>query len=210
MKQFQMRFIACSAALSAAVSACGSRQVQVESPGDVALPTSNRAVDAVIAAWPMKPREAASKLTAKYGQPDVASDRVLIWYDKSVYKKIALSRDEQAHNFPMPHTDFLSQTVMYRVLADKVNDVVAYDGSVWFHRTRGELTAQCDIEEMNNLALNLAVDVATGTRTVADARAFYAKTAMAFKGGDTSSPYVVGLRFQPTRDAADTDKPHQM
>lgn len=85
-----------------------------------------------------------------------------------------------------------------------------YDGSVWYHRTRGELSAQCDKEEMNLLALNLAHDIITGKRTVADARAFYAKTAMAFKLGDKSSPYVQGLMFQPEPDAADRDKPQPM
>lgn len=85
----------------------------------------------------------------------------------------------------------------------------AYDGSVSFHRTRGELSAECDVEEMNLLALNLAHDVITGKRTPADARAFYAKNAMAFKQGDTSSAYVAGLIFQQDASSADPDKPHK-
>lgn len=93
---------------------------------------------------------------------------------------------------------------------DLVDELTAYDGSVWFHRTRGELSAQCDVEAMNFLALNLAHDVVTGMRSVDDARAFYAKTAMEFKQGNRSSPYVTGLRFQPDRNAADADKPHTM
>lgn len=60
------------------------------------------------------------------------------------------------------------------------------------------------------VALNLAHDVITGKRTPADARAFYAKTAMAFKAGDKSSPYVQGLIFQPEPNAADPDKPYSM
>jgi hypothetical protein len=169
-----------------------------------------RTAQAVTATWPMKPREAASTLIARYGQPDVVGDRVLIWHDKGRFKKIALMRDEQPHSFPMPHTDFLTQTVMYRVPSDKLDEITAYDGSVWFHRTRGELSAQCDVEEMNYLALNLAHDIATGARTVEDARTFYAKTAMEFKQGNRSSPYVTGLRFQPDRGAADPDRAHQM
>lgn len=98
-------------------------------------------------------------LMTKYGQPDIVSDRVLIWHDK-------------AHRFLMAHTDFMTQTVMYRAPWDKLDELAAYDGSVWYHRTRGELSAQCDLEELNNLALNLAHDVATGTRTVDDARGF--------------------------------------
>jgi hypothetical protein len=193
-------------------AACASRTTEMETGAVVTTQpmATMRAAQTVVASWPMKPRDAASTLMAKYGQPDVVGDRVLIWYEKGPYKKIALMRDEQPHSFPMQHTDFLTQTVMYRVPSDKVDEVTAYDGSVWFHRTRGELSAQCDVEEMNYLALNLAHDVVTGARTVEDARAFYARTAMEFKQGNRSSPYVTGLRFQPDRGAADPDRAHQM
>ena len=118
--------------------------------------------------------------------------------------------DAVPHNFPMPHVDYLTQTVMHRVPADKLDDLYEYDGSVWVHRTRGELSAQCDVEAMNFLALNLAHDVIMGTRTAVGARDFYSKTAMAFKQGDQSSPYVTGLTFQPEPDAADPDRQHGM
>ncbi|MGH7664009.1 MAG: hypothetical protein ACRENI_06915 [Gemmatimonadaceae bacterium] len=81
---------------------------------------------------------------------------------------------------------------------------------MWFHRTRGELSAQCDVEAMNFLALNIAHDIITGRRTVSDARTFYATTAMAFKQGDRSSPCVTGLIFPTEPNAADPDHPHQM
>ncbi len=194
-------------------AACASRTTEMETGAVVTTPQpmpAVRSAQSVTATWPMKPREAATTLISKYGQPDVVGDRVLIWHDKGPFKKIALMRDEQPHSFPAPHTDFLAQTVMYRVPSDRVDEVTAYDGSVWFHRTRGELSAQCDVEEMNYLALNLAHDVATGARTVEDARAFYARTAMEFKQGNRSSPYVTGLRFQPDRGAADPDWAHQM
>lgn len=135
---------------------------------------------------------------------------MLVWYGTGPFLKTALARDEVPHNFPMPHVDYLTQTVRHRVPADKLDDLHEYDGSVWFHRTRGELSAQCDVEEMNLLALNLAHDVITGKRTAADARAFYARTAMAFKQGDKSSPYVRGLIFPQEANAGDPDHPHPM
>ena len=191
---------------------CASRTTEMETGAVVTTQPvpAMRSAQSITASWPMKPREAASILIGKYGQPDVVGDRVLIWHERGPFKKIALMRDEQPHNFPMQHTDFLTQTVMYRAPSDKLDEITAYDGSVWFHRTRGELSAQCDVEEMNYLALNLAHDVATGARTVEDARAFYAKTAMEFKQGNRSSPYVTGLRFQPDRGAPDPDRAHQM
>lgn len=196
-------------------NACASRTTEMESTGAVATTTSASmpmmpSAQSVIAGWPAKQRETASMMMEKYGQPDVIGERVLIWHDKGPFVKIALLRDEQPHSFPMPHVDYLTQTVKYRVPWDLVDELTAYDGSVWFHRTRGELSAQCDVEAMNFLALNLAHDVVTGMRSVDDARAFYAKTAMEFKQGNRSSPYVTGLRFQPDRNAADADKPHTM
>lgn len=126
------------------------------------------------------------------------------------FVKTVIMRDAVTHNFPMPHPDYLTQTIRHRVPADRVDDLFEYDGSVYVHRTRGELSAQCDLEAMNFLALNLAHDVAMGSRTVADARAFYARTAMAFKRGDKSSPYVNGLIFQQEPNAADPDHQYRM
>ena len=200
--------IAILAALTLAAACSSGRSVtRMESGGEIELPTATTSpsAQAAIAAWPAMRKEAATKLIDKYGPPDVVGERMLVWHDKGPYVKTSISRDEVAHNFPMPHTDFLAQTVKYRVPLDKLDDLAAYDGSVWFHRTRGEMTAQCDMEELNNLALNLAHDVASGRRTIDDARAFYGKTAMAFKSGDRSSPYLTGLIFQPSATAADPD-----
>jgi hypothetical protein len=149
-------------------------------------------------------------LIAKYGNPDVVGDRMLVWFDTGPFTKTVLMRDAAPHDFPMPHVDYLTQTALYRVPADKVDDLFEYDGSVWVHRTRGELSAQCDVEAMNFLALNLAHDIASGRRSVTDARAFYARTAMEFKQGNRSSPYVTGLMFRSGANAADPDKPHMM
>ncbi|CAN5640788.1 hypothetical protein BH23GEM1_BH23GEM1_11570 [soil metagenome] len=164
----------------------------------------------MISGWPAKQRETATLMISKYGQPTVVGDRLLAWYGTGPFVHTILARDGVPHNFPMPHVDYLTQTVKHRVPADKLDDLHEYDGSVWFHRTRGELSAQCDVEEMNYLALNLAHDVMTGKRSAADARAFYARTAMAFKQGDKSSPYIRGLIFPQEPNAADPDRAHAM
>jgi hypothetical protein len=190
---------------------CASRTMQTESAGSMGVSSSAQpAVSAVLAAWPMKQRETATMLIGKYGNPNVVDDRMLVWFDTGPFTKTVLLRDAAPHEFPMPHVDYLTQTVLYRVPADKVDDLFEYDGSVWTHRTRGELSAQCDVEAMNFLALNLAHDIASGRRSVADARAFYARTAMEFKQGNRSSPYVTGLMFRSGANAADPDKPHMM
>ncbi|MGQ0560790.1 MAG: hypothetical protein ACT443_02830 [Gemmatimonadota bacterium] len=58
---------------------------------------------------------------------------------------------------------------------DKFDDLAAYDGSVIAERTKGVLSARCDKEGANFLALNLAHEIVTGRRTVEDARARYAE-----------------------------------
>jgi len=203
--------LAALALAAMALAACASRAsgtTRMESAGT--LEADRGTARELVAGWPAKQRETVSQMTAKYGEPTVMGDRMLAWYGTGPFVKTAITRDEVPHNFPMAHVDYLTQTVKHRVPADKLADLYEYDGSVYYHRTRGELSAQCDVEEMNLLALNLAHDVITGKRTPTDARAFYAKTAMAFKQGDKSSPYVQGLIFQTEPNAADPDKPHSM
>jgi hypothetical protein len=195
----------------ASVTACTPRSVQTVSPGQVTTArVASRSVTEVLASWPEKQRETADMLIGKYGEPTVFGDGMIAWFNTGPFVQTVLMRDAQPHNFPMPHVDYLTQTIKHTVPANKLDELYQYDGSVWFHRTRGELSAQCDVEAMNFLALNLAHDIITGKRSVSDARAFYARTAMAFKQGDRSSPYVTGLIFPTEPNAADPDRVHQM
>lgn len=163
-----------------------------------------------VASWPQTPREVAMKTIAKYGPPQEATPTRLIWHNNGPWKQTILYREEVPHHFPIKHTDLLEQFVDYQVPADKFSDLARYDGSVIVERTKGEISARCDKEEMNFLALNLAHDVATGTKSVDEARQFYAKTAMAFMKGD-KHPYTQGLQFRVAKgNTADPDKPAAM
>jgi hypothetical protein len=195
----------------AGAAACARRSVDTVSPGQVTTTrVVTRTASDVLASWPEKQRETANIMIGKYGQPTVIGDGMIAWLNTGPFVKTVLLRDGQPHNFPMPHVDYLTQTVKHTVPAGKLAELYQYDGSVWFHRTRGELSAQCDVEAMNFLALNLTHDIITGKRSVSDARAFYARTAMAFKQGDRSSPYVTGLIFPTEPNAADPDRVHPM
>ena len=196
-----------SVALTPATGAASAFPGNYVDTGSVSASSPRRGSTAgeMFAGWPSRQTETGMMLVSKYGAPSVAGDQMMIWYDKAPYKMISLSRTEVMHNFPMPHPDYLTFTVMHRVPSDKLDELAQYDGSVWYHRTRGELSAQCDKAEANNLALNLAHDVMTGKRTVGDARAFYAKTMMAMMAGDKSSPYLTGLIFSVEPNAADPD-----
>ena len=164
----------------------------------------------VIPAWPAKSQEVAKKMIAKYGQPNEVTASMLVWDSNGPWKRTIVYRDPIPHNFPVPHPDMLEQFVDYRVPVEKYSDLAAYDGSVIAERTKGEMSARCDKEEMNMLALNLAHDISTGKRSVQEAREFYAATAMAFMKGQ-KSPYTQGLLFKAARGStADPDKPAEM
>jgi hypothetical protein len=92
--------------------------------------------------------------------------------DGTAYK----SKSKIPHSFPMAHTDMLYQSITYRIEPEKADELIRHDGSVILERTKGEIAARCDKEEANFLAINLAHEIATGKRSVDDARSFYAES----------------------------------
>jgi len=161
---------------------------------------------AIVDKWPEVPKKAAEKLLEHYGAPHEATPTKLFWYRIGPWSRIELTADEAVHNFPTPHTDYLTQWVDYPVPSDKASALVEFDGSVIVDRTLGQIGARCDHEAYNTLTLNLAVEIIQGQRTVEDARRFYAETAAAFVMGRTA-PYAEGLLFEPpTGHSADPDE----
>jgi hypothetical protein len=173
----------------------------------MASPVAMEMVDEIVSAWPDVPREVAQTVMEKYGPPQEATPSRLIWFDNSPWKRTILYRDSYQHDFPMPHPDLLEQFIDYQAPLDTYDDLAMYDGSVIVERTKGEISARCDKEAMNFLAINLANDIATGERNVEEARQFYAETAMAFMEGE-SDPYVEGFVFEvPEGGTKDPDEP---
>lgn len=170
--------------------------------------TADRAAVArLVDAWPEKPAEVAGKLMEKYGPPNEAAETRLIWHANGPWKRTIVYRDEVPHNFPKPHTDLLEQFIDYRVPRGRFDDLAAYDGSVVPERTKGEISARCDMEEMNFLALNLAHGVARGATTVDEARRRYAEIATSFMTGN-NPPETERLLFDvPDGGTADLDTP---
>jgi hypothetical protein len=163
------------------------------------------AVERLIADWSDIPKKAARTTIERYGPPNEATPSRLIWFNTGPWKRTIVYRDEVPHNFPKPHTDVLEQFIDYKVPLGKYDEIAAFDGSVIPERTKGEVSARCDMEEMNYLALNLMHDVVTNLRTVEDARREYAQQAMAFVQ-KKPAPYTEGLRFEvPRGKTADLD-----
>lgn len=151
---------------------------------------------AIISSWREAPKKAAEKILDHYGPPNEATPTKLFWYRVGPWTRMELTEDEVIHNFPTPHTDYLTQYVDYPVPAAKASELVAFDGSVLLDRTAGQIGARCDHEAYNTLTLNLAVDIIEGKRTVEDARHMYGETAAAFSLG-RDAPYAEGLLFEP-------------
>lgn len=106
----------------------------------------------------------------------------------------------------MPHPDFFEQTINYRVPPELFDEVGKYDGSVNIDRNKREVSAKCDEEPVNILALNLLNNSTLGKRSVEEARMFYAEQAVQFNIHHKSSPYTAILLFPIPTNTADPDK----
>jgi hypothetical protein len=160
----------------------------------------------LIREWPGESREAAKLVLDKHGEPDEASDSQLIWYNRGEWKRIVASKAFYQHEFPAPHQDSVESFIDYRVPPEKFSELAAFDGSVVVERTAGEVSARCHDEEANRLALNLMHDIVTGTKSVDEARDYYAKEFANYRR-KLPTPYMEKLRFAPEHGGtADPDK----
>ncbi len=176
------------------------------------MSSSNRGdrgmADKTIAQWPEQPKLGAQMMLAKYGAPQVVTDEKLVWLKQGPYKRITVTKKADHHDFPLPHMDFLEHTIDYKVPEDKAGAISQYDGSCTFDRTRGELSARCDLEGHNILTLNLANDIVTGKKTADAARKEFGEIVVQDMLGKKPA-YVTALQFKPMmmQEAAFTDMP---
>lgn len=160
--------------------------------------------------WKDEPKKVAETIIEKYGQPDEVTSERLIWHNNGPWLKTELVDEKIPHSFPVEHNDMLKQTVALQVPVEKFSDLAAYDGSVIVERTKGTLSARCDKESMNFLAVNLAKDVIDGKKSVEEAREAYASIAMKAMKGE-KDPYTEGLTFEPSKTPkGDPDEPAKM
>ncbi|MEX1005594.1 MAG: hypothetical protein WD156_09510 [Acidimicrobiia bacterium] len=150
----------------------------------------------ITAAWPEESREAAELVIDARGEPDEATDSLLIWHQAEPWKRIVASKEYYDHQFPAPHIDSVESVLDYRVPADVFTRLANFDGSVVVERTAGEVSARCHDEQANFLALNLMDDIVQGRRSVEDAREYYATEFLGVRKGEPT-PYMEGLRFEP-------------
>lgn len=159
----------------------------------------------IIREWPPDAREAAQLVIDEYGEPDEFTPSRLIWLDRGDWRSIVATRETTPHDFPIPHLDNVEGTVAYRVPPERLTDLGRFDGSVTVKRTEGLMAARCHDQQANMLALNLAHDIATGERTVEEARDHYLAEMVSARSNG-SAPYMERLRFRPPAEAEDPDE----
>ncbi|MBC7785720.1 MAG: hypothetical protein H7144_17975 [Burkholderiales bacterium] len=164
----------------------------------------------MVASWPEASKMACMAMMEKYGPPNEMTPTHAMWMNNGPWKWTCVSSMATEHKFPVAHEDVMEQAIDYRVPPEMVSKIVMYDGSVTVKRTEGLLTARCDKEGANFLALNLAHEIATGKRSVEEARMEYAKQIdMVMK--KQPAPLTEKLMFAPMKDKAnDTDQPAMM
>lgn len=158
----------------------------------------------IIEEWPQESREAAQAVIKKYGEPDEATRKLLIWYQRGHWKKIVASKDFYRHDFPMPHTDSIQCFIDYKIPVSKFTPLAEFDGSVSVEHTAGEVSARCNDEEANFLALNLMHDIVTGAKDSQQARSYYANEVLSYRR-KKPTPYMEDLRF--SSNGPDTGDP---
>lgn len=199
--------LAFGAALAAGSISCRSMDDGMRSDSMKPQMMQESQVRMMVDGWPSTAQSAARAAMEKYGMPDEATPTRLIWHDSGPWKRSIVYREEVQHDFPMPHKDVWEQFIDYSVPADKFDELAMYDGSVIVERTKGEMSARCDKEGANFLAINLANDIVTGRRTVEEARRMYAETMMQVMKGSMPE-YTRGFAFTlPRGNTGYADRP---
>jgi hypothetical protein len=159
----------------------------------------------IIDTWPEESKEAAQLVIDAHGEPDEATESMLIWHGVGPWKRVVATRTFYPHEFPAPHIDAVESFIDYRVPPEKVSQLAEFDGSVVVERTAGEVSARCHDEQANFLALNLMHDIVTGQKSVAEARQYYTEEFVNARR-KRPTPYMEKLRFRPGKDTADRDQ----
>jgi len=170
------------------------------------LKTTTRVdVDGHIAKWPVSSQKAAQEMLDKYGLPQGITNEMLVWNKTGLFKKTIVYKEDTINLFPERHSDVLEQVVDFAVPKDKVLHLWEFDGSISIDKVKGELIARNQSEEMNVLALNLAVEIIAGKFTPEQARKEFSSTWEAFKRGNASQ-YVTNLNFSQSSNSGNPDQ----
>ncbi|MBA4136786.1 MAG: hypothetical protein C0518_05665 [Opitutus sp.] len=159
--------------------------------------TSSISLDQLTRNWNADARQAAQQMYQKYGAPAEVSNERIVWRNVGNVRSIEVRNQEVQHHFPYPHQDVVRHTIALNVPPEKIAELAQFSGSLIVDRTAGELSARCNTEESNLIALNLANDIVTGRLSADQARSRFTELAQATQQGQRPS-YATGLQFSAT------------
>jgi len=151
-------------------------------------------VDKVLSGW--KHEEAAKQariMMKKYGMPDEVTRSRVLWHHRGSWKRIQVQDMHLLHNFPVPHHDFISHVVAYKVDIDKVRDCFNFDTSIIIEVTGGEIGSRCHFEGANTITTNMIHEIMQGTRSWKDAQKFIYEAITK----NSNPEYMNSLQFDP-------------
>lgn len=166
-----------------------------ERAAPVVSATPGESPEAIIQRWPPRSRNVAGLLLEKYGRPDQFDRDTMVWFNNGEWKRTVVYRRRFHRDPAVTRTDILEQSIGYLVPNDKVAELMRFNGKLTISQTAGEIGFASESEAKNRLALNLADEIVTGKRGVADARAEYLKTARLAASGKSSS-LLEALQFE--------------
>lgn len=162
-------------------------------------------MQSMMGGWPQASKDAVKFMMQKYGAPAAMTAEMAVWGKTGPWKRTIVFGKEYAHEFPGHHTDVMQQWLDYKAPPRTYAMLAAYDGSVVLERTSGEMSARCDKEAANFLALNLADEIVRGKRSVKDARHMYGDQIKAMKAGKPA-PYTERIMFGMMTNTNDPDR----
>ena len=158
-------------------------------------------VDQIIESWPAAPKKIVEETISQYGLPNEGTPTMLIWHDNGPWKRTIITSDETAHDFPTPHTDFITQTINYDVPVEKLPELAEFDGSLIVYRTAGQVMASCDNEAANFLAMNLMHEIVEGRMNAEQARKELGEQQAAWLM-NREAPHAQTITFAPPAESA--------
>lgn len=151
------------------------------------------AVDNTVSKWRNEEAiERAKEFVEKYGEPDEATEKRLIWHNNGPWLRTMIIDQAIKHQYPVPHVDFLYQFASYSVNDEKASDALKFDGSVLLDKVNGEVGSRCHKEEANFITANMAVEIMEGKRSWKEAREFMATSMKEGKNRE----YMNSLQFE--------------
>ncbi|MFN7115744.1 MAG: hypothetical protein ACK4TA_03040 [Saprospiraceae bacterium] len=129
---------------------------------------------AIFASWNETPRLAAENIMQRYGAPSEHTPNLMIWYDNAPWHKTVVHRETRLNNnAAMNRGAILEQTIQYKVPATSTDELAQFSEQLIVDLGQGTLTARSNSEATNYLLLNLANDIVTQKKGVAEARTYY-------------------------------------